>query len=138
MKITTVSLSRTIPTGPYMSDKVTMEASVHGGESHETVLDNLSHLINDWHRKANPHLHQEPEMTRFPPQLGVVAEAIPVISKDKEKIEIYIDNATSLEELQGMKDECWKHDLSANYITKFNELNNGRPSEFSEGLDKIE
>jgi hypothetical protein len=110
MKITTVSLSRTIPTGAFMNDKVTLEASLHPGESHETVLDNLSHLINDWHRKANPHLYQESK-----PQVGgvmffdndgnktgvVMPGQSPTIDYKKwDQFEIAIENAQTLEELE--------------------------------------
>lgn len=104
MKITVVSLSRTIPTGPYMNDKITMEASLHPGESHETVLDNLSHLINEWHKKANPHLYQElgpaqPVRSFTPQQTGpAVIETIDY--KKWDQFEIAIENAQTLEELE--------------------------------------
>jgi hypothetical protein len=51
MKITTVSLSRTIPTGAYENLKVGMEADLESGESEFDALNKLSHLINDWYGK---------------------------------------------------------------------------------------
>lgn len=51
MKITTVSLSRTIPTGPYENVKVGMEATIEPGESEFDALNKLSQLISDWNAK---------------------------------------------------------------------------------------
>ena len=54
--------------------------------------------------------------------------------KEKENLEIAIDNATSLSQLAEIKDKCWGCGLSQQYIMKFNELNNGSSGEFAEGL----
>jgi hypothetical protein len=60
--------------------------------------------------------------------------SIPTISKDSERAEIAIDNAETLADLQLLKEEAGKYGLLTQYIKKFNELNNGRPSDFTEGL----
>jgi hypothetical protein len=62
----------------------------------------------------------------FPPIGPAMPQSIPTISKDIERLEIAVDNATTLEELRALKDECWKLNIQAHYINKFNELNNGR------------
>ncbi len=129
MKITTVSLSRTIPTGAYMNDKITMEASLHPGESHETVLDNLSHLINDWHKKANPHLydngvngsdlpaHLKTEITFGPPPTIQTERA------DPNDTLALIQNAPSLEILTTFKLLASKDkDLYAAYNLRLKQL----------------
>lgn len=138
MKIEKVSISRTIPTGAYMNDKISMEASLHPGESHETVLDNLSHLINDWHKKANPHLYQTEEDARFnhmtsgqiqptkvtftpTPEINIQHKTI-----DPEDTLALIQNAPSLEvlttfKLLAGKDKVW---YSA-YNQRVKELTNG-------------
>ena len=123
-----------------------VEATLKPGKTLEDALDELDDRLNAWHRKRYPHLYpDEPKDPEYAQNLGKKlyqeireSRQIPTISKDKEKFEILIDNSQSIEELQAIKDDCWKHGLSTNYIMKFNELNNGRPSEFSEGLDKSE
>lgn len=95
MKIEKVSISRTIPTGPYMNDKISMEASLHGGESHETVLDNLSYLINEWHKKSNPHLYQEG--VQQPKELGhgFAAHLVPGVNQSMQQSHPVIKTETS-------------------------------------------
>lgn len=74
MKITTVSLSRTIPTGPYMNDKVGMEATLEEGESESDALHTLSARIEKWHKENSPHLYQESN----PITSGYVSVALPI------------------------------------------------------------
>jgi hypothetical protein len=76
-----------------------------------------------------------PEIIRsFTPQQTGPSVAV-IDYKEKENLEIAIDNATSLTDLVGIKDECWKHNLSQQYIIKFNELNNGSHPDFVAGLE---
>jgi hypothetical protein len=60
--------------------------------------------------------------------------SVPVISKAAERTEISIDNAETLADLQLLKEEADKYGLLTQYVMKFNELNNGRKGEFTEGL----
>lgn len=116
MKITTVSLSRTIPTGPYMNDKIGMEASVEDGDTPERVLNELLLQIDQWHRQANPHLHKEHEsmrgvQTTFEqlkytpgPTTHLTPSIAPLeINIQHERIQIGIENAAAVEELKAVK-----------------------------------
>lgn len=118
-----------------------VEATLKPGKTLEDALDELDDRLNAWHRKKYPHLYQESKTAfhkmEYEPAFGrsSPSTASQVIDyKQKETLEIAIDNATSLTDLVGIKDECWKHNLSQQYIIKFNELNNGSSGEFAEGL----
>lgn len=141
MKITKVFYQKTYSIGPYLTDRVGFEAEPEGnpGDAPMDMLSMLHDLADEWHKAQYP----EPpgsEVWKFGDRVnrtdaaGPLGNSIPTISKDFEKLEIAIDNAQAIEELQILKDDAWKHGLSVQYITKFNELNNGRPTDFSEGL----
>ena len=90
-----------------MNDTIRMEATLEQGESESDVLHALSARIEKWHKENSPHLYQEPSQHYH--GLGPIPEhqkpdPIPIISKDHEKIEIAIDNATTLEDLQKIKE----------------------------------
>jgi hypothetical protein len=116
-----------------------VEATLKPGHTLEDALDELDDRLNAWHRKKYPHLYQQessPEIVRSftPQQTGPSVMPQVIDYKQKETLEIAIDNATSLSQLAEIKDKCWKHDLSHQYIIKFNELNNGSTGSFTEGL----
>jgi hypothetical protein len=83
MKIVTVSLSRTIPTGPYANVKIGMEGTLEGEESPFDALDKLKRLIDNWYIKEYPpqESNPEPSLTRFPPPL--TGPAVIEIQTDK-------------------------------------------------------
>lgn len=115
MKITTVSLSRTIPTGPYMNDKIGMEATLEEGESESDALHTLSARIEKWHKENSPHLYQDDKQpfipgTDFPPHMKteITFGPPPVIdygkhSQNPEDILEEIKSASSLEILKSFK-----------------------------------
>jgi hypothetical protein len=74
----------------------------------------------------------------FPPhmktQITFEQPTIPVISKDTERLEIQIDNATTLEDLAKLKEQAGKQGLIHPYMQKMNELLNA-PKEFTNGLE---
>lgn len=142
MKIEKVIISRTIPTGPYMNDKIGIEASLEPGESESEVLAILSKKIDSWHRQANPHLYQE--SSEFTPiyKGGTIDKPntngpIPIISKDKERIEIAIDNAETIDDLRNVKAkyDLMPASLLKSYNKKMAELSSERPKNFTEGLE---
>lgn len=110
MKITTVSLSRTIPTGAYMNDKIGLEASLDLGESESDVLHLLSARIEKWHKEANPHLYKEHEYMRgvqetsgqLPPTQVTFGPA-PEINLQHERLQIEIENCQSLDDLRAFE-----------------------------------
>lgn len=113
MKITTVSLSRTIPTGPYMNDKVGMEATIGPDESEVEALDTLQRAIENWHKKANPHLYQETNIpftqrADYVPPPSTLTTATNAhepltINIQHERIQIQIENAESIGQLMKVK-----------------------------------
>ena len=107
-------------------------------------LKELDQIAADLRKEAHPHLYQETTdlnkkwvhaASEHMQQMNVGPTTLPTISKDKERIEIAIDNAETIADLQLIKDEAWSNGLSGHYIHRFNELNNGRPSNFTEGLE---
>lgn len=149
MKIEKVSLSRTIPTGPYMNDKIGMEATLEPGENESDALHALSGRIEKWHKENAPHLYQDSTSLPFVHTnhahkdifLSEVTTyhsvTLPIISKDKEKIEIAIDNAESVEELKIIKKayELMPASCLTQYNKRMAELSSGKPTNFTEGLE---
>jgi hypothetical protein len=143
MKIVKASFDKKIGMPNFSNDTPgVVEVILEDGDTIESVWTELNQRAIAWHRAEYPHLYQEgnkPEWVNMPVKANtqmIEMREVPTISKDAEKLEIAIDNAQSIGELQGIKDDCWKHGLTVNYINKFNELNNGRPFDFTEGLDK--
>jgi hypothetical protein len=136
MRITKVTYQKAFVVGPYLQQRVGFEADVDDNEDIAECLSKLRHMAEDWDGKqyiegGRPWLM--PPKTSPSPVHETTTQVIDY--KEKENLEIAIDNATSLADLVGIKDECWKHNLSQEYIIKFNELNNGRESDFTTGLE---
>lgn len=95
-----------------------VEATLKPGETLEQALDELDDRLNAWHKARYPHLYQEEypkpydgrdrfqHMTsgQLPPTQVEFAGALPIISKDNERMEIEIDNCTSEEDLKQWKE----------------------------------
>jgi hypothetical protein len=138
MKITKVSYQKAFVTGPFLQEKIGFEAEMDNEpvpqsdamlfESPMAVLDRLKDMAEKFHKDANPHLYQESKgvsewMAPTPPQEHwEIPKDIPTISKDTEKLEISIDNATTLEDLSIIKDACGKSGLVGPYMKKMNQL----------------
>lgn len=103
-----------------------VEATLKQGETMEDALDELDERLTEWHKKRYPHLYQdsksegsgERDLSNWQPGAQRRPETLPTISKDTEKLEIAIDNATTIEELQSIKDQCGKSGLMGQYIAK--------------------
>jgi hypothetical protein len=84
-----------------------VEATLKPGRTLEEALDELDDRLTAWHKRRYPHLYedgQQPEIVRsFTPQQTGPSVAV-IDYKEKENLEVAIDNATSLEELQAIKD----------------------------------
>src|ERR1700683_655117 len=107
MKIVSVSLSCTIPTGAFMNDKVGMEATLEPGESEFEALHALSSRIERWHKENKPHLYQESKppthMQGGEAWISAPVNALPQVIdlkevRAKEELEDQILFATSLNE----------------------------------------
>lgn len=130
MKITTVSLSRTIPTGPYMNDKIGMEATLEPTDTPESVLDKLSQLINDFHKSSNQE-NQPPPISERP--FAYRQETIPTISKDiapeSDRIATMIADIYSCAEIKVLEGyrllAKTKPEFQAAYDQQMKKLSNG-------------
>jgi hypothetical protein len=105
------------------------------------VIGQLEQTADRLRKAANPHLYQDHPFKDLDLGWGpgirppVNPIPIPIITKDKDKLEIDIDNATSVDNLRILKDSAEKYGLITHYVSKFNELNNDRPANFTEGLE---
>ena len=113
MKIVKVTYARTFPTGPYMNEKIGLEADIDGSvESVSASLAILKEMAEDFHKKSNPHLYQEQEkgfgdlpehkktQITFGPPL--------VIDRKADELKDLIDDCQTIEELKAWKE---KHEL---------------------------
>lgn len=122
MKIEKVSLSKTIPTGSYMNDKVGAEATLEVGETAEDGLSKLNKLITEWHKSEHPHLYQEvnqiasSNLNVYPDRLQHIA----IINLKHEALEIEIDNCASLDQLDELQSKYKGEPLPGKIITQFN------------------
>jgi hypothetical protein len=147
MKITKISYQKAFVVGPYLQEKIGVEIEVEDGDETAAFREAVI-KVGGWHRDANPHLYKEetypqpfPDPNRFdhltnlktPMQVTFQNGAIPVISKDLERLEIQIDNATTLEELAPIKEAIWQAGLTKQYMKKVEELLDA-PKNFVDGL----
>jgi hypothetical protein len=147
MKITKISYQKAFVVGPYLQEKIGFEAEPepyigcqydgpNGMEKYDEVLTTLEKMADEWHKKAHPHLYQQegaPEIVRsFTPQQTGPSVAV-IDYKEKENLEIAIDNATSLEDLAKLKEQAGKQGLIHPYMQKMNELMS-TPVNFSDDL----
>ena len=123
MKIIKVSYQKTFSIGPYLTDRVGMEADVDENDVVADVLDNLRAKADEWHKAEHPHLYQEekypqpfPDPNRWqhlasgqiPPMEVTFAGPPPVINIQDEKVEgedtlALIQNAPDLDALKAFK-----------------------------------
>lgn len=132
MKITTISYSKTIPTGPYMNERIGIEAELEENELPEAALSKAKLLIDKWHIENNPQLYADvlhgrngsdelftsakDNATFITQPIGLSIESIQSCKSIKE-LEIYellIDKT---------KDQELKRKLFMAYEEKFKELN---------------
>jgi len=146
MKIEKVTYQKTYSIAPYLTDRVGFEATPEGkpDEDPKEMLSFLEGMADAWHKKAHPHLYPDlsgikqdgNETFISKPDLGNVPYSLPIISKDKEKIEIAIDNADTVDELKDVKTvyPLIPASLINHYNKRMQELTAGRPQNFTDGL----
>jgi|HubBroStandDraft_3_1064219.scaffolds.fasta_scaffold07562_4 hypothetical protein len=110
MKIERITYQKAFITGPFLQEKIGFEAEIdeHVQSVHDALMQ-LKSMAEDFHKKANPHLYQESAPVQkldasfySSSVINQSREPIPIISKDVEKMEIEIDNAKTLEELDAV------------------------------------
>jgi hypothetical protein len=108
-----------------------VEATLKPGETMEQALDELDERLNAWHRNKYPHLY--PEQSQHFHGLSPIPESqrpdpLPVISKDHEKMEIAIDNCTTIEQLKAWKEAnpVFPHKILVHYNNRLKSLTDGK------------
>lgn len=118
-------------------------------DAYRRGLKELDQIAAELRKEANPHLYQENTFLPFvhtnhahkdvflPEVTTYHSGAIPIISKDKEKIEIAIDNAETVEDLRLIKNnyQFLPASLINHYNKRMQELTTGRPQNFTDGLE---
>jgi hypothetical protein len=113
-------------------------------DAYRRGLKELDQIAAELRKEANPHLYQESKTVYDSPRLDLKANdeyavhgPLPIISKDKEKIEIAIDNAETVEELKAVmgKNELIPASLINQYNKRMQELTTGRSQNFTDGLE---
>jgi hypothetical protein len=65
MKVTSISFQKTIPTGPYMNEKLGVDIELSEGEHPEEAFTHAKELIDKWHKDNNPHLYADKPESPF-------------------------------------------------------------------------
>jgi hypothetical protein len=60
MKIEKVSYQKLFSTGPYVNEKIGMEAQIDEGESPERALSEIKHSVEEWFRINGDHYSELP------------------------------------------------------------------------------
>lgn len=149
----TVSCHRKYPiTTNFLDTMLEHSVAIEEGETkldaYRRGLKELDQIAAELRREANPESYPAKydgrdrfhEMTsgQLPPTEVTYANgSLPIISKDKEKIEIAIDNAESVEELKIIKKayELMPASCLTQYNKRMAELSSGKPTNFTEGLE---
>ena len=128
MRPARINYQKTFNLGNYSSERIGMEAELEGGDDAEECLLKLKEEIEKLHKKTNPGLYIEVDKQwkidqEDPYQSPTYPKAIPSLDyKAKEKLEIDIDNAKTVDELIVYKDEVRKFGLIDYYADKLDKL----------------
>lgn len=136
MKIEKITYQKTYSIGPYLTDRVGFEATPsepwleENGKLHldttDEILSNLEKIADEWHRKAHPHLYQEPTelKTSWQEEIPYGAAPLGVIDLSIEKMEIAIDNCMCEDELKQWKEKnpVVPHPILVHYNKRLNEV----------------
>jgi len=126
MKITKITYQKAFVVGPYLQEKIGVEIEVEPGEEDDVFREAIE-KVSKWHLEANPGLYTNPFPTL---KTDKIAYSVPVEPatidlaqlREKEQLEIAIDNATSLEDLAKLKEQAGKQGLIHPYMQKLNQL----------------
>lgn len=134
MKIEKVTYQKTYSIGPYLTDRVGFEASLDEPRREEDgsytiftpegALSELEKFADAWHRKAHPHLYQEPnvllqEIRNEPPPIQQIENR----EKAKGDIKASMEDCITLEQLKEYKLlASTDKDLQSIYMNRLKEL----------------
>lgn len=130
MKYEKIIYSATFPTGPYANQRPGFEVSLEPGEDPIEVYKKLHEMALKCVTASFAGVQTNSDFVQYsryePPQEVIVSTntQMPIINKDHEKLEIAIDNATTIEELNaaGNSVEIFPGALWPLYSKKLKEL----------------
>jgi hypothetical protein len=113
--------------GNFFPVKIHLEYPVGPNDTEQEALDAGKKSAEEWFASRYPHLSKEPDLTRFPPQLGVVAEIQTERSGDTLAALIAdIYTCTELKVLEGYRLLAkTRPELQAAYDMQIKKLSNG-------------
>lgn len=121
MKFKTVTYQKAFIIGPYLQEKAGFEIDIEEGETPKEALTRAKQVADEWHKENNPHMYNNIE--------NMIGELNQTKAKEynlqDEKIEIQIDNCTSVEQLGELKKSgvVLPHLMPA-FMNKMKELTN--------------
>lgn len=139
----TVSCHRKYPiTTNFLDTMLEHSVDIQEGETkldaYRRGLKELDQIAAELRKEANTQQgspYQYPAIQQGPPPPEFLNGSLPIISKEKEKVEIAIDNCTSLEELKDCKVAATHHGLTTEYMRKLRDLTAEPPKNFTDGLE---
>lgn len=133
MKIDKISYQKTYSIGPYLTDRIGLEASLEGHESCGEALLQLKAEADKAHKELNPHLYQESAHMPLPSPLFRTSPGPSVMEIQTEKTDksrtytMCIQEAATLEELKEFKLLASNDkELYSAYNQRLKELTNGK------------
>lgn len=87
-----------------------VEATIKPGHTLEDALDELDERITAWHKRKYPHIYQPSQELKTTWQDEITGQ-LPTISKDAERLEIQIDNASTVDQLNTLQEAAEKNGL---------------------------
>ena len=134
MKITTITykgIFRTSPTDPYLNEHIQIEVALNEGDSVQDALDLARKEAMENHLRNNKGVQISADLSAFPndeerAKFVTANPSIPVINREHERLEMLIDNAKTVEELEriGSSHYDWSPKLGEQYQQKLKQLNN--------------
>ena len=135
MKTTKITFERNYhisPVDQYAKERLSIDVELEDGDNVDSAYDYARKKVEENHRKNNPQMfadHSPDYINTDAPIPDFIKNftkqpTIPVISKDKEKTEIAIDNCTMVGELLELKEDAGRYGLVTHYQKKMNEFQN--------------
>lgn len=113
MRVDRINYQKTFNLGNYTSERIGMEAELEAGDDAEFQLANLKKAVEDLHKSSNPGLYVETiydKMKSTETFTSLSPTPLPSIDyKAIERLEICIDNAVTMEELDNLRVEVQRY-----------------------------
>lgn len=114
-----VKYRRLYPYAPYLNEEIGYERSIPDDSTDEQMIEaaiKLKEIADKAHQRINP----EP----LPTQTDYNSGPPSVINLEKERVEILIDNAKSLNDIYEYAKKAEEHGLQDHYVQKLQSLQN--------------